>query len=90
MLVPQARALSSLKFLATGTFPFVGGAQGEAKATDSVTGEILALAVDKRLGGGAFSNAFQWKWGDAENVVNAWIDMITARLYALTSGTAPQ
>ncbi len=90
MLVPQARALSTLKYLATGTYPFVGGAQAEAKATDSVTGEILVLAVDKRIGGGAFTNAFQWKWGDAENVVNAWINMITTRLSALTSGTAPQ
>ncbi|MDD5267733.1 MAG: DUF3313 domain-containing protein [Methylococcales bacterium] len=90
MLVPQARALSSLKYLATGTYPFVGGAQAEAKVTDSVSGEILALAVDKRIGGGAFSNAFQWKWGDAENVVNEWINMITTRLSALTSGTASQ
>ena len=90
MLVPQARALSTLKYLATGTYPFVGGAQAEAKVTDSVSGEILALAVDKRIGGGAFTNAFQWKWGDAENVVNAWINMITTRLSALTSGTASQ
>ena len=90
MLVPQARVLSSLKYLATGTYPFVGGAQGEAKVTDSVSGEILALAVDKRIGGGAFTNAFQWKWGDAENVVNAWINMITTKLSALTSGTASQ
>jgi hypothetical protein len=90
MLVPQARVLSSLKYLATGTYPFVGGAQGEVKATDSVFGEILALAVDKRIGGGAFSNAFQWKWSDAENVVNEWINMITTRLSTLTSGTAPQ
>ena len=90
MLVPQARVLSTLKYLATGTYPFVGGAQGEAKVTDSVSGEILALAVDKRIGGGAFTNAFQWKWGDAENVVNAWINMITTRLSALTSGAASQ
>jgi hypothetical protein len=90
MLVPQARALSTLRYLATGTYPFVGGAQGEVRATDSVSGEILALAVDKRIGGGAFTNAFQWKWGDAENVVNTWINMITTRLSALTSGTESQ
>lgn len=38
MFVPQAHMLSNLKYLATGTFPFVGGAQGEAKITDSVSG----------------------------------------------------
>ena len=32
MIVPQARLLSSLKYLATGSFPFVGGAQAEAQS----------------------------------------------------------
>ncbi|MGZ4955353.1 MAG: DUF3313 domain-containing protein [Methylobacter sp.] len=41
MVVPQAHLLSNLKYMATGTFPFVGGAQGEAKITDSVSGELL-------------------------------------------------
>jgi hypothetical protein len=41
MLVPQARALVSLQYLATGTYTFVGGAQAEAKITDSVTGQVL-------------------------------------------------
>ena len=88
MMVPQARLLSSLKYLATGSFPFVGGAQVELKITDSVSGDVLGLAVDRRIGGGALTNAFQWRWGDAENAVNHWAEMATNRLYSWTSGAA--
>ena len=88
MIVPQARALGSLKYLATGTYPFVGGAQAEGKITDSQTGEVLAEAVDRRLGGGAFKTGFQWKWGDAEHAIDHWCDMLTEKLAAWTSGTA--
>ena len=87
MIVPQARLLSSLKYLATGSFPFVGGAQAELKITDSVSGQVLGLFVDKRIGGGAISNAFQWRWGDAENAVNHWAELAATRLYSWTSGT---
>jgi hypothetical protein len=90
MIVPQAHMLSNLKYLATGTMPFVGAAQGEAKITDSVSGQILALAVDKRIGGGSFTTGFQWQWGDAENAVNAWAELMTKRLSSWTSGTTPQ
>ena len=90
MMVPQARLLSSLKYLATGSFPFVGGAQAELKITDSVSGEVLGLFVDRRIGGGAVTNAFQWRWGDAENAVNHWAELAATRLSSWTSGTAPQ
>ena len=90
MIVPQARVLSSLKYLATGTFPFVGAAQAEAKVTDSVSGQVLGLFVDKRVGGGAFTTGFQWQWGDAENAINHWAELAANKLSAWTSGTAPQ
>ena len=90
MLVPQAHMLANLKYLATGTFPFVGGAQAEAKVTDSVSGQILALAVDKRIGGGSFTTGFQWQWGDAENAVNHWSEQAANRLSSWASGTAAQ
>ncbi len=89
IIVPQAHMLANLKYLATGSMPFVGAAQGEVKITDSVSGQILALAVDKRIGGGSIKAGFQWKWGDAENAVNHWAELLTDRLSAWTSGTAP-
>ena len=90
MIVPQARVLSSLKYLAAGTFPFVGSAQAEAKVSDSVSGQVLGLFVDKRVGGGAFTTGFQWRWGDAENAINHWAELAANKLSAWTSGTAPQ
>jgi hypothetical protein len=88
MIIPQAHVLSSLKYLATNTFPFVGGAQAEAKVTDSVSGEVLGEFVDREIGGGAFKTGFQWKWGDAENAINKWCEMAAARLSSWTSGAA--
>jgi len=88
MLVPQAHMLSNLKYLATGTFPFVGGAQGEGKITDSVSGDLLAAFADKRIGGGNAMTAFQWQWGDAENTINKWCETLAARLSSWTSGSA--
>lgn len=88
MLIPQARALATLKFLATGTYPFVGSVQAEAKVTDAITGEVLAAAVDRRVGGGALRTAVVWQMGDAENAVNAWALQMADRLSSWTSGAA--
>jgi len=90
MIIPQVHMVASLKYLATGTFPFVGGAQAEAKVTDSVSGQVLALAVDRRIGGGSLSTGFQWQWGDAENAINHWAELAANRLSSWTSGTAAQ
>ena len=87
MIVPQAHMLANLKYLATDSFPFVGAAQAEAKVTDSVSGQILAMAVDKRIGGGSPTTGFQWEWGDAENAINHWAELTADRLSAWTSGT---
>ena len=48
--------------------------------SDSVTGERLAASVGKREGGMALSSALQWKWGDAEAVMDYWADKLTTRL----------
>lgn len=88
MVVPQARALNTLKYLATGTYGFVGSAQAEAELADSVTGRVLAAAMDRRVGGGSLKTAAQWQWGDAENAMNAWAEEVATRLSSWTSGTA--
>lgn len=90
ILVPQAHMLSNLKYLATGSFPFVGAATAEAKITDSVSGQVLAMGVDKQIGGGSITTAFQWQWGDAENAINHWVELLGNKLTAWTSGTPAQ
>jgi hypothetical protein len=89
MIVPQARVLGSLKYLATDSYPFVGGAQAEMLATDSVTGNVLAAAVDHRIGGGAVSTAAQWQWGDAENAMDHWAEVVANKLASIQSGQPP-
>jgi len=86
MIVPQARLLSSITRLATGTFPFVGGAQVEAKLEDSVSGQVLAAIVDKRLGSGSLTAGFQWRWGDVQNAMDFWSESAANRLSDWTSG----
>jgi len=86
MVIPQARLLSSLKYLATGTYPFIGGAEAEAKMTDSVTGQLLGEWVDKRVGGGSIKTAAQWEWGDAENAMKEWATLAATKLSSWTSG----
>ena len=80
VVVPQARALSVIKMAATGTYAFVGSAQGAIKVNDSVTGQLLAAAVDKRVGGASIKNVAVWQWGDAENAMEYWGNEIDQRL----------
>ena len=87
VIVPQARILNGVQSLATGSYAFVGSAEGQMKATDSVTGQLLAAAVDKRSGGMSLSTAAQWQWGDAENAMNYWAGAITNRLLSLQGRT---
>jgi len=86
---PHVRLLATLKYLATGTFPFVGSAQAEAKISDSVSGKVLAAAVSKRIGGGSMKNAAVWELGDAEHALTYWAQMTANRLSSWTSGAAP-
>ncbi len=88
VIEPHVRLIASLKYLATGTFPFVGSAEAEAKITDSVSAQVLAAAVSKRLGGGSPKNVDVWELGDAENAITYWAQMTTTRLSSWTSGTA--
>jgi hypothetical protein len=80
VVVPQARVLSAIKMAATGTYAFVGSAQGAFKANDSVSGQLLAAAVDKRVGGTSVKNIDVFQWGDAENAIDYWANLTDQRL----------
>jgi hypothetical protein len=95
VVVPQARVLSMIKQGLTGTYSFVGSATGEAKLTDSVSGDLLAAWSDQRFGSGAVKNAGVWQWGDAEHAMDYWANGLDQRLGSLgikNSGsvTAPE
>jgi hypothetical protein len=80
VIVPQARALSVIKMAATGTYAFVGSAEGALKLNDSTSGVLLAAAVDKRVGGTSIKNVTVFQWGDAENAIDYWADLADQRL----------
>jgi hypothetical protein len=89
MLIPQARALATLKYLATSSYPFVGGAQGELEGTDSRTGQVLGAALDRQIGGGSLQTAAQWQWGDAKNSMDRWAALFISRLLVRPSCPEP-
>jgi hypothetical protein len=83
VVVPQAHVLSLIKQGLTGTYSFVGSATGEAKLTDSMTGQLLAAWADKRFGSGALKNVTVWQWGDADNAMKYWANALDERLGTL-------
>jgi hypothetical protein len=86
MVVPQLRVLSAGYALVAGRYPFSGGGQAAARISDSVSEEVLGIAVDRRAGGGAIQTAAQWQWGDAENAIKLWSSLLANGMYAYTSG----
>jgi Protein of unknown function (DUF3313) len=90
VVVPQARVLSAIKMAATGTYAFVGSAEGALKLNDSVSGLLLAAAVDKRVGGTSIKNVDVFQWGDAENAIDYWANLTDQRLvsFGVQSSTA--
>lgn len=83
IIVPQAHALNLIKAGLTGTYAFVGSATGEAKLTDSVSGQLLAAWADQRFGTAAVKNATVFQWGDADNVMTFWAKGLDQRLVTL-------
>jgi hypothetical protein len=78
-IVPQTRMLSGMKSLATGVSAFTGSASVEFKATDSVTGAILAEAVDRRGGTKSLSGVTN-SWNDVEEAYRFWAEKMRYRL----------
>ena len=87
VVVPQARLLSSVTNLVSGSYAFVGEAQSEMEVLDGGTGRRLAAAVDRRSGGLSVKNVDVWKWGDAEKAMDYWAERVTQRLAELRSGS---
>jgi Protein of unknown function (DUF3313) len=88
VVVPQARVLNLAQSMATDSYAFVGSAEAEMKLTDSVTGQLLAEAVDQRAGGMGLKSAASFQWGDAQNAMDYWAQKIPARISQLQGKTS--
>ena len=74
--------------MATDSYAFVGSAEAEMKATDSVRGDLLAEAVDQRAGGMGLKSAASFQWGDAQNAMDYWAQATPQRLHQMQTGAA--
>jgi Protein of unknown function (DUF3313) len=89
VIVPQARVLNAVQSLATDSYAFGASAEAEMKLNDSVSGELLAAAVDKQAGGiMGLKGATSFQWGDAQNAMDYWAAKIPQRILEL-QGKAP-
>jgi hypothetical protein len=87
VVVPQVRILNAAQSLATDSYAFAGSADAEMKVTDSVTGEILAEALDKQAGGMGLKGAASFQWGDAQNAMDYWAQKIPKPMLELQSNS---
>src|SRR5208283_4848646 len=83
VIVPQLKVINLAQSMVTGSYAFVGSAEAEMKATDSVTGATLAEAVDQRAGGIGMKGAASFQWGDAQNAMDYWALKIPNRILQL-------
>ena len=77
--VPQMLLISQLKGLATEKPSFVGEAQVEVKVSESMTGKVVAAAIDRRVGGKSLSKGTD-SWADVKNAMDYWALQIGYRV----------
>lgn len=87
-VIPQLRALSTVKRIGTGTDAFVGKAGIEGEIQDSMTEQRLAAAVDRHVGTKRVRGALS-TWADVEGAFDHWSERLRARLASLRSGADP-
>ena len=73
--MPPGIAISTVKYAATGKPAAVGEVTGEVKSTDSETGQLIAAALDRRVGGKTLSGVFN-TWEGADSAVQYWAKRI--------------
>jgi hypothetical protein len=88
LVLPQARVLDYAQSFATGHAAFAGSAEAAFMVTDSSTGQLLAEAVDKRVGGMALKDAAPVRWGDAKAAMDYWAQKFAQRVAVLDTGTS--
>jgi hypothetical protein len=85
-VLPQALVVSNLTGLVTGKPAFVGEAQAEIKLADGGTGDLLAAAIDRRVGGKSISGSTD-SWNDVEAAFQYWAQRLRYRLCTERGGT---
>jgi hypothetical protein len=84
-IVPVGMVLSAGKYAATGKPIGVGEITIEMRITDASTGELLAAALDKRVGGKQLRGVFT-RWQDADSALQYWAELMRYRLCQFRGG----
>lgn len=79
-VVPVGLAASTVKEIFTGQAAFTGSTGMEIKVSDAVTGDILAAAVDKRVGNKHLGLSTFSQWGDTDSAMEYWSQLISYRI----------
>ncbi|HLZ34657.1 MAG TPA: DUF3313 domain-containing protein [Nitrospira sp.] len=78
---------STIKTLTTGKPLFKGGASIEAKFMDADSGEVLAAAVDQRVGGRFLNREVFDSWNDVHGALKYWAQLTRFRLCQMRKQT---
>jgi hypothetical protein len=84
-VVPVGVAISTAQYAATGKPSGTGSITGEARLTDAVTGKLLAMGVDKQVGGKSFDSMTD-SWHSVDVGMKNWSKMARYNLCQLRTG----
>ena len=73
-VVPVGIVISAGQYVATGKPSSTGSITGEARLTDAMTGELLAMGADKQVGGKSFGSMTD-SWYSADEGMKHWARM---------------
>ncbi len=85
-VMPVGWVVSGTKDFVTGRPSFVGEASVEIKIKDARTRELLAAAVDRRVGGRRIKGSVN-SWSDANKIFELWSKILRFRLCESRGGT---
>ena len=88
-VTPIGAGLSVLKYAALGKPSGVGEITAEFRLTDDTTGELLAAALDRRVGGKTLQGVWD-TWHNADDGLQAWAKRIGFLLCKQRNGTGCQ
>ena len=83
--LPVGFAISSAQEFITGKPLLVGEVSAEVKVSDARTGQILLMAIDRRLGGKIIQKNID-TWDDANKILELWAKFARFRLCKLRGG----
>ncbi|HET6419844.1 MAG TPA: DUF3313 domain-containing protein [Geobacteraceae bacterium] len=85
-VMPIGIGLSIVKYAATGKPSAVGEITGEIKITDATSGDLLAAALDRRVGGKSFKGLWD-TWYNADSALKYWAQRTAYVLCTERGGT---